>query len=116
VRNAIQQDLENVLVVGADETTMYRETVENFAADNGAELPALPDGITLRLYERDVRHPLIANNNVLDGGPMPWPEGDTIIDRIDDLLAAKDAREVAATNISEHEFDMGGDIRTVIGD
>ena len=116
MRNYIQQNLDNVLVVGPDGTTMYRDTVENFAIDNDAAIPTLPDGITLRLYERDVRHPLIANNNVFDGGPMPWPEGDAIIDRIDDLLAAKDAREVASKDISEHKLDMGGDIRTIIGD
>jgi hypothetical protein len=119
MQNAIQQDLKNVLVVGVDETT-YLDTVENFNADYDAAIPALPDGITLRLYERGVRHPLIANNNVMDGGPLPWPEGDAIIDGIDDLLTARDAREVAAKvatkDISEPELDMGGDIRTIIGD
>lgn len=115
MRNAVQQDLEYVLVVGVDET-MYRDTVANFNADYGVAIPALPVGIMLRIYERDVRHPLIADNNVLDGGPMPWPEGDTIIDSIGDLLAARDAREAATKDIAEHKLDMGGDIKTIIGD
>lgn len=115
MQNGLQQDLQNVLVVGLDETS-YRDTVENFNADYGAAIPALPDGITLRIYERDTRHALMANNNVLDGGPLPWPEGDAIIDGLADLLAAKAAREVSAKDIAEHELDMGGDIRTIIGD
>jgi hypothetical protein len=115
VRRLIQQDLENILVVG--EVT-YRETLENFAVDYGAMMPALPEGITLRIYERDVRHPLIADNNVLDGGPMPWLEGDEIIDSVDILLATKTAREASANkkvkDMSEEELDMGKNIREIV--
>jgi len=114
MRNGIQQDLENILVVGADEASLYRDTLENFSVDHGSEISALPEGITLRVYEYNVRHALIANNSVLDGGPMPWPEGNAIIATVRSLIAAQSARIAAAEANKKPSLDMGGSIYQVI--
>lgn len=75
----------------------YGDTLENFAKDHGSPFPALDTGLTERIYQPDVRHALIAHHNVVDGGPMPWPEGDAIIAAITALLAAQAARIDAET-------------------
>lgn len=70
----------------------YADTLENFGLDYGAHAPPLPEGMTERIYEPGVRHPLIRDHDVINGGPMPWPEGDDIIASIDSLFAAQDGR------------------------
>lgn len=74
----------------------YVETTADFEADFGSALPALPEGITHRLYEPGVRHALQQGSNVVDGGPMPWPPGDAALDRTDELIVIKRDREAAA--------------------
>jgi hypothetical protein len=74
----------------------YNETMEEFEADFGVALPALPDGITHRLYEPGVRHALQQGTNVVDGGLMPWPPGDDALDRADEIIAIKREEAVAA--------------------
>lgn len=70
----------------------YGETPNNFKADHGAALPPLPKGITERIYEPGKRHALVRGTDVVDGGPMPWPEGDAIIAKGKDLLARQQDR------------------------
>lgn len=82
----------------------YGDTRDNFRADYGHDLPALPKGITERIYEPGVRHALVANNSVVDGGPMPWSEGDAVLARFADLIAKKTAREPQITVPSEAEL------------
>jgi len=64
----------------------YVATQEDFRRHYGRDLPPLPEGIDQRGYEPGVRHALAANNSVLDGGPMPWPEGDAVLAQIDELI------------------------------
>lgn len=80
------------------EGTFYRDSDHNFAEDSGLQVPALPEGIDERVYEPGVRHALLANNNVMDGGPMPWEEGDHIIARALALLDAQKARRKRETD------------------
>jgi len=72
----------------------YGETYENFARDYGKPAPLLPPGIADRQYEPNVRHALAVNNSVVDGGPMPWTEGDSILKAASQLHTRKEAREV----------------------
>lgn len=74
---------------------MYRDTDENFTADYGSPPPELPVGINERLYETDKRHAFIHNNNVIDGGPMPWDEGEQILTTLNSLLVAQETRRKA---------------------
>ena len=70
----------------------YADSPENFASDYGAPFPALDAGLTERIYDQGVRHAVMNGHDVVDGGPMPWPEGDTIIASIGRLIAAQEAR------------------------
>jgi hypothetical protein len=74
---------------------VYGDTPENFALDYGSAWPALPEGMTERLYVQETRHALMARHDLADGGPMPWPEGDAIIAGIARLLEAQRARVAA---------------------
>ena len=71
----------------------YSIAAEDFSEVFGFELPALPDGITHRLYEPGVRHALQQGPNVVDGGPMPWPEGDNALELADARLKDRTAKE-----------------------
>src|SRR5580765_2893390 len=75
--------------VGGAGDKIYRDTDANFSIDAQRSAPELPGGIDERLYEPDVRHALIVNHNVVAGGPMPWPEGDAILETVDALIAAQ---------------------------
>lgn len=88
----LHQHPEGMVYVRTDEST-YGDTPENFARDYGAKAPPLPEGMTERIYEPGKRHALICDHDVVDGGPMPWPEGDKILAKLGRLLAAKAARE-----------------------
>ena len=70
----------------------YADSLENFADDYGAPFPALDAGLTERIYDQGVRHAGMNGHDVVGGGPMPWPEGDTIIASIGRLIAAQEAR------------------------
>ena len=67
-------------------------------------MPSLPEGITERVYEPDMRHALSANGSVIDGGPMPWPEGDALLERYPELMAKKQARDLARCEALEAPF------------
>ena len=70
----------------------YADSLENFAGDYGAPFPVLDAGLSERIYDQGVRHAVINGHDVVGGGPMPWPEGDTIIANIGRLIAAQEAR------------------------
>jgi hypothetical protein len=89
-----QQDAHGVGVY--DGNASYADTVENFTSDYGGPPPAMPPGITLQVYEPGKRHALNADNSTVDGGPMPWPEGDAVIAAVGSLIAAQRARQEQA--------------------
>jgi hypothetical protein len=76
---------------------LYRDTPDNCALDFGVSLQAiaLPNtpGLDERLYQPGIRHAIIANDNVVAGGPMPWPLGDQMIGDVMNALAAQAARK-----------------------
>jgi hypothetical protein len=71
----------------------YAGPREQYDFDGGIDFPPLPPGITERLYEPGVRHALIRGTDVVDGGPMPWPEGDAVLAMAASLVGAKRIRE-----------------------
>lgn len=73
----------------------YMDTRDNFVADFGVELHPLPDGADDHIYTQSKRHAFMGGGNVIDGGPMPWPEGDAIIAAVAIGLAAQAARAAA---------------------
>lgn len=76
-----------------DNGARYGATAEEFARDYDQPLPQLPKGITERIYEPGKRHALIVGNDVVDGGPMPWPEGDQLIASVFQLIKQQEQRE-----------------------
>jgi hypothetical protein len=82
-------------VVVTSGSYLYSDTTENYAADGGRPFSPLPPGITERLYEPGVRHALIKGDDVVDGGPSPWPEGDAVIGSVAGLVSSKNSREAA---------------------
>jgi hypothetical protein len=65
----------------------------------------LDAGLSERIYDQGVRHAVMNGHDVVGGGPMPWPEGDTIIASIGRLIAAQEARfaVVAVAKAAETE-------------
>lgn len=72
--------------------------------------PQLPQGINQRIYQPGVRHPLNKDDNTMDGGPMPWPLGDAIIARADQVMADIKAKETQFNTT----LDMGGTINQIL--
>lgn len=107
----IHQRSDATIYIVGDNGKSYLATNQEYTADSGLPAPALPQGVTERIYEPGVRHPFLIGNNVVDGGPMPWPDGDDILARIDYLLAQR----AASKDISKPTLDMGGNIATIIG-
>jgi len=64
-------------------------------ADFGATLPAMPEGADDHIYTQGKRHAFMGDGNIIEGGPMPWPDGDRIIGAIQLGLAAQAARRQA---------------------
>lgn len=88
----LHQHPDGLIFVRTDEGH-YGETPANFQTDYGKNLPALPPGITERIYEPGKRHALVRGSDVVDGGPLQWPEGDAVLAKAKDLLARKKARD-----------------------
>lgn len=84
----------NDLVRVSDGSQLYSDTVDAFAADNGAAVPALPRGAIERIYEPSIRHAISNGSSVIAGVPMPWPFGDAAIAGVPKLLAAQTKRTV----------------------
>jgi len=78
----------------------YIDTPENFVADFGATLPAMPQGADDHIYTQGKRHAFMGDGNIIAGGPMPWDVGDTIIANVTAGLANQAARRQAATVIA----------------
>jgi hypothetical protein len=70
----------------------YRDTPENLALDFGVAPSPLPPGITERIYNQGARHALMNGHDVVDGGPMPWPEGDAVIAAFPQIAPKSKAR------------------------
>jgi hypothetical protein len=73
----------------------YIDTPENFVADFGATLPAMPQGADDHIYTQGRRHAFMGDGNIIAGGPMPWPDGDRIIDEVKVALEAQAARRAS---------------------
>jgi hypothetical protein len=91
----VQQHPDGLIYVRVD-AIAYGDTIENFEADYGAPFPPLPEGASERIYDQGKRHTIMAEGNVIAGGEMPWPLGDTLITSVGALIAAKKTREQAA--------------------
>jgi len=70
----------------------YADTAENFVADFSETLPPMPAGADDHIYTQDRRHAWMGDGNVIEGGPIPWPQGDRIIANLAAGIAAQDAR------------------------
>ena len=80
----------------------YGDTAANFANDwDGEPFPFLPKGATERIYRHGVFHCIKDDENVLEGGPMPWPLGDRIIAGYDKIVERQRAREEAEAKAKE---------------
>ena len=74
----------------------YVDTTANFADDWGGEaFPHLPERATDRVYRQGVVHCVQSADNVIEGGPMPWPLGDRIIAAFDQLAKRQTSRQEA---------------------
>lgn len=89
-----QQTRDGNIAVRLDDGTFYADTIANFIADGGPQ-PTLPSGIDERIYTQGRRHALMQDNNVIDGGPRVWPDGDTIIGQCEVYVAAQKKRRDA---------------------
>jgi hypothetical protein len=75
---------------------IYQASAAEFEADVGQPFPPLPEGAEERIYTQGVRHAVMATGpGMLHGDVMPWPYGDDLINRIDDLLAKHTERHAA---------------------
>ena len=92
---------------------MYIDTAANFVRDGGPQPEVLPFESDERIYTQGQRHALMKKNNVIGGGPLPWPDGDAIIANAPSYIAAKNKRERSA--LLSPTLDMGGTIASVIG-
>jgi len=71
----------------------YAEPPEQFAKDlPGVAIPEMIPGAEERVYTQGRRHAFMSNGNVIGGGPMPWPEGDFVISKIEELVAKRNKR------------------------
>ena len=73
----------------------YIDTPENFVADFGETLPAMPQGADDHIYTQGRRHAFMGDGNIIAGGPMPWPDGDRIIGKVRVALEIQAARRAS---------------------
>jgi hypothetical protein len=71
----------------------YLEERHKFRDDWQHDPPPFPGGMTEVIYEPGVRHAYVKDNNVVAGGPMPWPEGDDLIARVEQAAQRAEARK-----------------------
>jgi len=74
----------------------YTATPEEFLRDYGFELPPLPDGANEQVYTQGKRHTYMGDGNVIDGGLMPWADGDALIADVAIGLDAMETRKAEA--------------------
>lgn len=96
------QQHEGMVIVRLDKD-LYMETAETFEADYGFPMPVLLSKYDERLYEPGKRHALSFENSVIDGGEMPWPEGDAILAALPTLMRNRAARLQVAIDAQEAE-------------
>ena len=84
---AQRKDLISVIT----ESATYADTIENFKLDH-RDPPPLPNNIDERIYAPPHYHALKRNNTVIDGGLMPWVEGDAILAVVAQLVANQSKR------------------------
>lgn len=96
--------------VRGDNGTHYVDSRDNFVKDFGVELPPLPAGADDHVYTQSKRHAYMGNGSVIDGGPMPWPEGDQIIGNLTAGLASQNARK----QVAQPDFDMGKSMSQIL--
>ena len=84
----------------------YMETPENFADDYGSPMPSLESSFDERVYEPGKRHALAFENSVIDGGEMPWPEGDAIIEAAPMLLGKQATRRQAEQEAQQQQVQQ----------
>jgi hypothetical protein len=70
----------------------YIDTADNFALDAGEPFPALPPGAIGRSYIPGEKH-RTTNGTKATQIAGPWVEGDALLLRVAELIAAKVARE-----------------------
>jgi hypothetical protein len=109
------QHPDGMVFVRTDSGT-YMDTVENFQLDSGRALELLPEGANDRVYTQGKRHAFmnVYDGNIIAGGPMPWPDGDNYIGRIEELLANQTARLQRVSDITRTHLDMGSSIMSTI--
>jgi hypothetical protein len=93
------------------ETVTYGDTPENFEIDFGYPFPPLPEGMFERIYDQGRRHALMSEKDGdvhTTGGPMPWPEGDQVINDIAGALASQKSRRDAEAAAREELMAKGG--------
>jgi hypothetical protein len=88
-----------------DDGESYSGTLEDFARHFGEPMPPMPQGITQRIYEPDKRHALQIGNNVVDGGPLPWTEGDDALARVDEMIQMMKDDETAKADEAKRQSD-----------
>ena len=88
----LHQQPDGSIVVETDGGS-YRADPVVFRREYGEDFPALPAGMTERLYEPGVVHALKRGSDVVDGGSLDWPEGDAILARASKLLSRQGARQ-----------------------
>lgn len=81
--------------VRAADGTEYIDDNVNFVRDFSETLPPLPDGADDHIYTQGRRHAYMGDGNIIEGGPMPWDQGDRIIASVTDALAAQATRREA---------------------
>jgi hypothetical protein len=89
--NEVHQHPDRHVIVRAG-GRVYIDTPENFALDFAIALPPLPAGANEQIYTQGKRNAFMGDGNVIDGGPMPWDEGDRIIANVSAGLAKQAAR------------------------
>lgn len=89
--NEIHQHPDGLIYVRAP-GAVYMDSAANFEADFGAGLPAFPPGADEHIYTQGRRHCFMGGGNVIDGGPLPWPDGDAILARLAAAIAAQQRR------------------------
>ena len=93
--NTVQQHPDGWIIVRIGKES-YMDTPANFKTDFGVDIPPLPDGALERIYDQGKRHVFHGEDGILDGGEMPWPLGDQLIDSLRVGLLKKEAREKLA--------------------
>jgi hypothetical protein len=79
----------------------YGDTRENFEADFGRPLEAMPSGAVEHIYTPGVVHTYMADGNVVDGGPRTgWQYGDDAIAAFDQMMG-KQATRIAVQEAAD---------------